>query len=73
VAIRWKIPLVVYGENVSWEYGGVLQDETYSAQYQIKNDVVKTVDWDFWHDFVHDRIVVAGYNGLTRILLGRLT
>lgn len=50
MAIRWKIPLVVYGENVSWEYGGVLQKETYSARDQIKNDVVKTIDWDFWFD-----------------------
>jgi len=48
MAIRWKIPLVVYGENVSWEYGGVLKKETYSARDQIKNDVVKSIDWDFW-------------------------
>ena len=50
MAIRWKIPLVIYGENVSWEYGGVLQEETYNAIDQIKNDVVKSIDWDFWFD-----------------------
>lgn len=47
-AIRRDIPLVVYGENVSFEYGGVQQAETPSAMRQIDNDVVKKKDWDFW-------------------------
>ncbi len=47
-AIQAGIPLVVYGENVSWEYGGVLQEETYSAKDQIKNDVAKIVDPAIW-------------------------
>lgn len=50
MAARWKIPLIVYGENVSWEYGGVLQKETYSARDQLKNDVVKAIDWNFWFE-----------------------
>jgi len=48
MAINMRIPLVVYGENVSWEYGGVLNEETYSAKEQINNDVVRKVDFDFW-------------------------
>ena len=44
-----KIPLVVYGENVSWEYGGILQEETYSAKEQINNDVAKKIDFSIWH------------------------
>jgi N-acetyl sugar amidotransferase len=48
MAIKWNIPLVIYGENVSWEYGGVLQEETPSAINQINNDVAKKIDWDFW-------------------------
>lgn len=48
IAIKLGIQLVVYGENVSWEYGGVLQQESYSAKDQFKNDVVKPVEWDFW-------------------------
>lgn len=32
--------------------------------------LAEKVDWDFWHDFVHDRVLVAGYNGFTRILAG---
>jgi NADH-quinone oxidoreductase subunit L len=28
------------------------------------------VDWAFWHDFVHDKIIVAGFNWVTRTLAG---
>jgi NADH-quinone oxidoreductase subunit L len=28
------------------------------------------VDWDFWHDYFHDKILAAGFNGLTRLLSG---
>lgn len=50
MAINMNIPLVVYGENVSIEYGGVLKKETYSAKDQINNDVVKPVDLEEWLD-----------------------
>ena len=45
-----NIPLVVYGENVSYEYGGVLQEESYSAKDQINNDVAKKVDFSLWYE-----------------------
>lgn len=50
-AINFKIPLVIYGENVSWEYGGVLDasKESYSAIDQINNDVAKKVDFSLWY------------------------
>jgi len=48
MAINFKIPLVVYGENVSYEYGGYQKGETYSAKEQINNDVVKPVPLDLW-------------------------
>jgi len=48
MAINMKIPLVIYGENVSYEYGGVLKHETYSAKEQINNDVAKKVDFSLW-------------------------
>jgi len=48
MAINMKIPLVIYGENVSYEYGGVLLQETYSAKDQINNDVAKKVDFSLW-------------------------
>lgn len=50
VAINYGIPLVVYGENVSYEYGGVQEDvgETYSAKKQIYNTVAEPLDLEFW-------------------------
>lgn len=42
------IPLVVYGENVSLEYGGPYAEETYSAKNQIKNNVLTHQDWNWW-------------------------
>lgn len=39
VAIKFGLELVVYGENVSYEYGGVDCEETYSAKKQIDNGV----------------------------------
>jgi len=43
VAVEKNIPLVVWGENTSYEYGGPLQKETPSALNQINNDAVKDV------------------------------
>lgn len=48
IAVNLGIPLVIYGENVSYEYGGVLQEEAYSANNQINNDVAKKVDFSLW-------------------------
>lgn len=50
MAIKMDIPLVIYGENVAWEYGGVLNEEIYSAKDQINNDVAKEVDFSLWID-----------------------
>jgi NADH-quinone oxidoreductase subunit L len=30
--------------------------------------LAEKVDWAFWHDFFHDKIIVGGYNGLTGLL-----
>lgn len=49
-AINMNIPLIFYGENVAWEYGGVLNKETHSAKDQINNDVAKNVDFSLWRE-----------------------
>ena len=43
-AAALKIPLLVYGENVSYEYGGGDDEETYSAREQVFNGVAPGVD-----------------------------
>lgn len=39
MAVKFNTPLLVYGENVGWEYGGADGIETYSAIDQINNGV----------------------------------
>ena len=48
IAINYNIPLVFYGENVSYEYGGVQKEETYSAKDQIFNTVATPIDLQYW-------------------------
>jgi N-acetyl sugar amidotransferase len=61
IAIRLGIPLIVYGENVNYEYGGEQIDETYSALDQVNNNVVRPIPWDAWLD---DEISMKDMNPL---------
>lgn len=44
MAVRFNTPLLVYGENVSYEYGGTDCEETYSARNQLNNGVASDID-----------------------------
>lgn len=44
MALKFNTPLLVYGENVSHEYGGEDSEETYSAREQIFNGVANEMD-----------------------------
>ncbi len=46
MALKFNTPLLVYGENVSYEYGGSDYEETYSARDQINNGVASDIDYD---------------------------
>ena len=46
MAKKFDIPLVVYGENVSYEYGGLNDEETPSAKDQIYNGVASEIPFD---------------------------
>lgn len=46
MAIKFGIPLVVYGENISYEYGGLNDEETPSAKNQICNGVASEISFD---------------------------
>ncbi|MEG1884292.1 MAG: N-acetyl sugar amidotransferase [Clostridia bacterium] len=46
MAIKFNTPLLVYGENVSYEYGGSDCVETYSANGQLKNGVASDMNID---------------------------
>jgi hypothetical protein len=43
MAIKFNTPLLVYGENVSFEYGGSDYEETYSAKNQLNNGVASDI------------------------------
>jgi len=49
-ATKLNIPLLVYGEDTNFLYGGPYAEETPNAMKQITNDVAKPVEWDFWLD-----------------------
>lgn len=44
MATKFNTPLLVYGENVSYEYGGSDAEETYSARALLNNGVASEVD-----------------------------
>ena len=44
MAAKFNTPLLVYGENVSYEYGGSDSKETYSAKEQLSNGVATGID-----------------------------
>jgi NADH-quinone oxidoreductase subunit L len=56
-------------ENKYWvdEFYGYVFVKPY---HWLSRFLAEKVDWDFWHDFVHDKIIVGAYNGVTRILAG---
>lgn len=44
MALKFNTPLLVYGENVSYEYGGDYGDDSYSAKSQLLNGVASDID-----------------------------
>lgn len=45
MALKFNTPLLVYGENISYEYGGSDYKETYSAREQLNNGVASDIDY----------------------------
>jgi len=43
MAIKYDLPLLAYGENVNYTYGGHSADDTYSAKEQINNGVASGI------------------------------
>lgn len=43
MALKYNTPLLMYGENVSWEYGGADAVETYSAREILLNGVASDI------------------------------
>lgn len=67
-------------KKLGWVFSGMenrwLVDELYRAVIigpyeRLAAFLADVVDWKFWHDFVHDTLIVGGYNGLSKIWLDR--
>ncbi len=56
-------------ENKYWvdEFYGYVVIKPYQW---LAKFLAEKVDWDIWHDFFHDTILVGGFNSATRILSG---
>lgn len=50
MCMKMGLQLLVYGENVNYEYGGNQKEETYSANQQFKNGVIKPINYEEWID-----------------------
>ncbi len=48
IGIKLGIPLIIWGENTSYERGGPITEDTPDALVQLENDVVKPIPWDEW-------------------------
>lgn len=48
LSVKLGIPLVVYGEDTNYLYGGPHVDETPDAKKQFTNDVAKPLSFDVW-------------------------
>lgn len=43
MAVKFGTPLLIYGENIDYEYGGSQRQETYSAKDQVNNAVASGI------------------------------
>jgi hypothetical protein len=59
IAVKLNLPLVIYGEDTNFLYGGPHTEETPSAMKQLNNDVTKPVPWDMWLD---DKVTMKDVN-----------
>ena len=59
LAIQLDIPLIFYGEDTNYLYGGPFYEEKPSALDQINNGVAEQVDWNLWLD---DEITMMDLN-----------
>ena len=68
MAQKFRIPLLVYGENVSYEYGGLDDEEMPSARGQIENGVANDVDLWGLGDHVDMTMLAAPSQAVLNVL-----
>ena len=66
-----KKPLgpVFFGMENKWFIDEAYQFLFINPYRSISKFLADKVDWAFWHDWFHDRVIAGGYNWITTILL----
>lgn len=72
IAVEMGIPLVVYGENTAYEYGGIGAEDTPYANNQIFNDVAKNVDFKLFFDNGVDKESMLFLEAPSRDILAKI-
>jgi NADH-quinone oxidoreductase subunit L len=59
-------PLFVFSNaRMYWDEA---YDRLFIRPFQAIARLLARVDWDFWHDYVHDSVITKGFNGVAKIL-----
>ena len=68
-----KQPLgpIFVGMESKWMIDEVYQALIITPFTKLSQFLADVIDWRFWHDFVHDTLIVGGYNWLSEIALDR--
>ncbi|CAG1016787.1 NADH-quinone oxidoreductase subunit L [Anaerolineales bacterium] len=61
------------GMESKWMIDEVYQALIISPFKKLSQFLADVIDWRFWHDFVHDTLIVGTYNWLSTIALDRYT
>ena len=60
-------PLFVGMEN-KWFIDEAYQFAIINPYAKLSNFLAQTIDWDFWHEWMHDSVIAKNFVGLTRFL-----
>jgi NADH-quinone oxidoreductase subunit L len=62
------IPGLFAGMNAKWWIDEIYEDLIIRPYQRLAAFLADVVDWRFWHDWFHDRVLRDGFFGLTRFL-----
>jgi NADH-quinone oxidoreductase subunit L len=63
---------VFIGMNNKWWVDDLYWAAILTPYTRFSKWLAEVVDWRFWHDWFHDRVITTGYNSLTRVMAVRV-
>ncbi len=64
---KWLGP-AFYGMENKWFIDEAYQFVFVNGYIALARFFAQTIDWDFWHDWVHESVLARGFRGLARFL-----